>query len=290
MAAQRLKSLLLMHEGVGSKPGNHGDLVGPLAGSQGRVWSERLWTELTKILNAVGGGVSKITDKWKKCDHGAQDHAVTQHCTSYYKQAPPPLPLEPTQTSVQGRQSVTPTPPATPAPVPRPPPPARSPPNPGSAHYFEAKAATFQPRVCNFSIYQASSAAAGSLSGYLELEEARLGYNTSKICEHWRARIESMFYISLKEEEDLKIIGINSRAKPGVIAIYGDEDETDAEIENIVEEFHDNKSLPSALYRTPSTPEVDITPQAEVSPAIPDVRESHHIFQSQVITSPKIYV
>ncbi|XP_050563957.1 myb-related transcription factor, partner of profilin [Spodoptera frugiperda] len=44
----------------------HGDLARPLAGSQGRVRSDRLWTELTNILNAVGGGVSKTTDKWKK--------------------------------------------------------------------------------------------------------------------------------------------------------------------------------------------------------------------------------
>ncbi|KAJ8704345.1 hypothetical protein PYW08_013069 [Mythimna loreyi] len=44
----------------------HGDLARPLAGSQGRVRSDRLWTELTNTLNAVGGGVSKTTEKWKK--------------------------------------------------------------------------------------------------------------------------------------------------------------------------------------------------------------------------------
>ncbi|CAH1637275.1 unnamed protein product [Spodoptera littoralis] len=44
----------------------HGDLARPVAGPQGRLRSDRLWAELTNILNAVGGGVSKTTDKWKK--------------------------------------------------------------------------------------------------------------------------------------------------------------------------------------------------------------------------------
>ncbi|KAL4720957.1 hypothetical protein ACJJTC_012271 [Scirpophaga incertulas] len=44
----------------------HGDLAQPLAGAQGRVRSDKLWVDLTNILNAVGGGVSKTTEKWKK--------------------------------------------------------------------------------------------------------------------------------------------------------------------------------------------------------------------------------
>ncbi|RVE47927.1 hypothetical protein evm_007441 [Chilo suppressalis] len=45
---------------------SHGTLARPLAGAQGRVRSDRLWADLTNILNAVGGGVNKTTDKWKK--------------------------------------------------------------------------------------------------------------------------------------------------------------------------------------------------------------------------------
>ncbi|RVE40844.1 hypothetical protein evm_014506 [Chilo suppressalis] len=45
---------------------SHGDLARPLTGAQGRVRSDRLWADLTNILNAVGGGVTKTTDKWKK--------------------------------------------------------------------------------------------------------------------------------------------------------------------------------------------------------------------------------
>ncbi|RVE39790.1 hypothetical protein evm_015560 [Chilo suppressalis] len=45
---------------------SHGDLARPLTGAQGRVRSDRLWADLTNILNAVGGGVNKTTDKWKK--------------------------------------------------------------------------------------------------------------------------------------------------------------------------------------------------------------------------------
>ncbi|RVE50309.1 hypothetical protein evm_005144 [Chilo suppressalis] len=45
---------------------SHGGLARPLAGAQGRVRSDRLWTDLTNMLNAVGGGVNKTTDKWKK--------------------------------------------------------------------------------------------------------------------------------------------------------------------------------------------------------------------------------
>ncbi|XP_045499324.1 uncharacterized protein LOC123696972 isoform X2 [Colias croceus] len=45
---------------------NHSDLARPLAGAQGRVRSEQLWADLTNILNAQGGGVSKTTEKWKK--------------------------------------------------------------------------------------------------------------------------------------------------------------------------------------------------------------------------------
>ncbi|KAL4720374.1 hypothetical protein ACJJTC_014521 [Scirpophaga incertulas] len=48
------------------KTESHGDLARPLAGAQGRVRSERLWVDLTNLLNAVGGGVSKTTEKWKK--------------------------------------------------------------------------------------------------------------------------------------------------------------------------------------------------------------------------------
>ncbi|XP_022835755.1 uncharacterized protein LOC111363186 isoform X2 [Spodoptera litura] len=71
-------------------------------------------------------------------------------------------------------------------------------------------------------------------------------------------------------------------------AIYSDDDETDAEIENIMEELPYNKPLPSTSYHTPSTSEVHITPQAEVSAAITDDRESNYIFQSQVMSSPNI--
>ncbi|CAG4985858.1 unnamed protein product [Colias eurytheme] len=45
---------------------NHGDLARPLPGVQGRVRSEQLWADLTNILNALGDGVSKTTEKWKK--------------------------------------------------------------------------------------------------------------------------------------------------------------------------------------------------------------------------------
>ncbi|CAH4038862.1 unnamed protein product [Pieris brassicae] len=45
---------------------NHGDLARPLAGAQGRLSSDRQWSEPTNILNAVGGGVNKTIDKWKK--------------------------------------------------------------------------------------------------------------------------------------------------------------------------------------------------------------------------------
>ncbi|CAG4922878.1 unnamed protein product [Colias eurytheme] len=45
---------------------NHGDLARPLAGAQGRLRSEQLWADLTNIINALGGGVSKTTEKWKK--------------------------------------------------------------------------------------------------------------------------------------------------------------------------------------------------------------------------------
>ena len=44
----------------------HGDLARPLAGAQGRIRSDRLWSDLTNILNSMGGGVSKTTEKWKK--------------------------------------------------------------------------------------------------------------------------------------------------------------------------------------------------------------------------------
>ncbi|KAF9790212.1 hypothetical protein SFRURICE_010872 [Spodoptera frugiperda] len=45
---------------------NHGDPARPLAASLGWVWSDRLWTGLTNILNAVGGGSSKTTDKRRR--------------------------------------------------------------------------------------------------------------------------------------------------------------------------------------------------------------------------------
>ncbi|XP_060801587.1 MAP7 domain-containing protein 1 [Amyelois transitella] len=45
---------------------SHGDLARPVAGAQGRVRSDQLWSDLTNILNSVGGGVHKTTDKWKK--------------------------------------------------------------------------------------------------------------------------------------------------------------------------------------------------------------------------------
>ncbi|XP_060801523.1 myb-related transcription factor, partner of profilin-like [Amyelois transitella] len=45
---------------------SHGDLARPVAGAQGRVRSDQLWSDLTNILNSVGGGVNKTTDKWKK--------------------------------------------------------------------------------------------------------------------------------------------------------------------------------------------------------------------------------
>ncbi|KAF9824548.1 hypothetical protein SFRURICE_004005 [Spodoptera frugiperda] len=38
---------------------NYGDPARPLAALQGWVRSDRLWTELTNILNAIGGGGSK---------------------------------------------------------------------------------------------------------------------------------------------------------------------------------------------------------------------------------------
>lgn len=86
--------------------------------------------------------------------------------------------------------------------------------------------------------------------------------------------------------------GSNGRCgSPSILtpAIYSDDDETDAEIENIMEECHDNKPLPSASYRTPSTLTlVGIKPQEEVSRAILVASESNNIFQSQVMSSPKI--
>ncbi|CAG4953144.1 unnamed protein product [Parnassius apollo] len=45
---------------------SHGDLSNSRSGPQGRLKSERLWCELTTILNSIGGGVNKSADKWKK--------------------------------------------------------------------------------------------------------------------------------------------------------------------------------------------------------------------------------
>ncbi|KAL4709409.1 hypothetical protein ACJJTC_001205 [Scirpophaga incertulas] len=45
----------------------HGDLARSLAGAQGRVRSDKLWVDLTNILNAVGGGVwADLKSKTKK--------------------------------------------------------------------------------------------------------------------------------------------------------------------------------------------------------------------------------
>ncbi|KAL0878502.1 hypothetical protein ABMA27_003596 [Loxostege sticticalis] len=44
----------------------HGDLSRPQAGAQGRLRADRLWQELTSLLNSIGGGVEKTQDKWKK--------------------------------------------------------------------------------------------------------------------------------------------------------------------------------------------------------------------------------
>ncbi|XP_050558751.1 myb/SANT-like DNA-binding domain-containing protein 4 isoform X1 [Spodoptera frugiperda] len=45
---------------------SHGDLSRPQMGLQGKVRSEGLWQELAEILNAVGGGINKTADKWKR--------------------------------------------------------------------------------------------------------------------------------------------------------------------------------------------------------------------------------
>ncbi|KAJ8708190.1 hypothetical protein PYW08_010556 [Mythimna loreyi] len=45
---------------------SHGDLSNPRSGLQGRLKSERLWSELVTILNSIGGGVNKSVEKWKK--------------------------------------------------------------------------------------------------------------------------------------------------------------------------------------------------------------------------------
>ncbi|KAG7296299.1 hypothetical protein JYU34_021429 [Plutella xylostella] len=45
---------------------NHGDLAKPQPGPQGRLLSNQLWTDLTELLNSMGGGVLKSTEKWKK--------------------------------------------------------------------------------------------------------------------------------------------------------------------------------------------------------------------------------
>lgn len=45
---------------------SHGDLSRPQVGLQGKVRSEGLWQELAEILNAVGGGINKTADKWKR--------------------------------------------------------------------------------------------------------------------------------------------------------------------------------------------------------------------------------
>lgn len=45
---------------------SYGDLARPQPGAQGRIRADRLWQELSDILNSVGGGVHKSTDKWKK--------------------------------------------------------------------------------------------------------------------------------------------------------------------------------------------------------------------------------
>ncbi|CAH2106990.1 unnamed protein product [Euphydryas editha] len=44
----------------------HGDLSRPQSGPQGRIKGDRLWQQLASILNSLGGGVVKSSDKWKK--------------------------------------------------------------------------------------------------------------------------------------------------------------------------------------------------------------------------------
>ncbi|GBP94111.1 hypothetical protein EVAR_90255_1 [Eumeta japonica] len=38
----------------------------PQPGAQGRLRADRLWQELTNLLNSMGGGVRSV-DKWRKC-------------------------------------------------------------------------------------------------------------------------------------------------------------------------------------------------------------------------------
>ncbi|XP_075981831.1 uncharacterized protein LOC142980389 isoform X2 [Anticarsia gemmatalis] len=45
---------------------SHGDIARPQQGAQGRIRAEQLWQELGELLNAVGSGVIKTIDKWKK--------------------------------------------------------------------------------------------------------------------------------------------------------------------------------------------------------------------------------
>ncbi|GBP22770.1 hypothetical protein EVAR_13561_1 [Eumeta japonica] len=44
----------------------YGDLSRPQPGAQGRLRADRLWQELTNLLNSMGGGVRKSVDKWRK--------------------------------------------------------------------------------------------------------------------------------------------------------------------------------------------------------------------------------
>lgn len=73
-------------------------------------------------------------------------------------------------------------------------------------------------------------------------------------------------------------------------AIYSDEDETDAVIENVMEECYDSKPFPSAINRTPSPPRVNNKPQDEVTSATmagDSAASTNNIFQPQVMPSPK---
>ncbi|CAG4958196.1 unnamed protein product [Colias eurytheme] len=44
----------------------HEDISRPQPGPQGRARSNQLWTEVTTLLNSLGGGVQRSSDKWRK--------------------------------------------------------------------------------------------------------------------------------------------------------------------------------------------------------------------------------
>ncbi|KAL4707163.1 hypothetical protein ACJJTC_018898 [Scirpophaga incertulas] len=44
----------------------YGDISRPQPGPQGRIRADQLWDELSNMLNAIGGGVQRRPNKWKK--------------------------------------------------------------------------------------------------------------------------------------------------------------------------------------------------------------------------------